>query len=421
LAKKVQIGRTRPWLRSQAADRSRNLIERKRRILRPSRLANLAEAKAERRGPKNYLLRSDMRSLSWPLRGAGSVGNEVLFMARIPPLTPAVAAKSPNGAAAKAAAIKKRPKAVQKRYRASIFPTSPGSVPTAFAQLMVQLEKMFQMPIWTIIQNPDRRSQSPWDEIGVDVFKAFQARRQLIEKDKPFALLIDSPGGDAHSAYRIARMLQRRTNRLTVIVPQFAKSAATLLALGAKDLVLSVDAELGPLDVQMFDYERESYGSALDAVQALERLNAFALSAVDQSMMLYMQRTGRKSDVLLPHVLTYSVNFLRPLLEKIDTVEYTRKSRELKVAEEYAVRLMKYNYPFITARRIALQLVQRYPTHGFVIDRHEARNYQAATPEETFGLGLNVVAVSEKAETLFAKLTPFLDSQTIIGRIQEAV
>src|SRR3954467_14174828 len=64
--------------------------------------------------------------------------------------------------------------------------------------------------------------------------------------------------------------------------------------------------------------------------------------------------------------------FLRPLLEKIDTLDYTRKSRELKVAEEYAIRLMRPTYKAVKAKRVARQLVEKYPTHGFVIDSYEA-------------------------------------------------
>ena len=274
-----------------------------------------------------------------------------------------------------------------------------------------------------MIQNTpsDRRKASPYDEIGFNVFKGFQTHRHLIQEGKPFALLIESNGGDAHYAYRLARLLQRRTKELTMIVPQFAKSAATLLALGATHLSLSRDAELGPLDVQIFDREKEAYGSALDDVQALERLNVFAISAVDQSMMMYVARTGKRTDALLPHVLQYVTNFLRPLLEKIDTVEYTRKSRELKVAEDYAVRLMMPNYGIDVAKRIARQLVERYATHGFVIDRREARLYQQLTTEETFGLGLKIEKPSPRAESLFNELTPFLDGQTIVGSIQEVL
>src|ERR1022692_2149925 len=66
--------------------------------------------------------------------------------------------------------------------------------------------------------------------------------------------------------------------------------------------------------------------------------------------------------------------FLWDGCEKIDTVDYTKKSRELKVAQEYAVRLMQKNYHQKEAKQIAAHLVEQYPTHGFVIDREEAES-----------------------------------------------
>jgi hypothetical protein len=158
------------------------------------------------------------------------------------------------------------------------------------------------MPVWLLIQNDD---PGCCNAICIHLFKGFQSQRPAIEEGKPMALLIESAGGDAHMAYRIARMIQRRTSEFTVIVPQYAKSAATLLALGASNLILGRDAELGPLDVQMFDREREDVGSALDAVQSLERLNAFSLSAIDQLMLLMEERTEKKTDTLLPLVFGY--------------------------------------------------------------------------------------------------------------------
>jgi len=305
------------------------------------------------------------------------------------------------------------------RFCASVYPSAPQCLPPEFVRLIKRLEGILRMPVWMIIQNG---GIGPYDEITFDVLKGFQAQRDAVAEGQPVALLIESPGGSAHSAYRIGRLFQRRSNDFTVVVPQYAKSAATLIALGAKRLLLGRDAELGPLDVQMFDPERESVGSALDAVQALERLNAFALAATDEAMMLYVRRTGKRTDVLLPHVLTYAANFVRPLLEKIDTVEYTRRSRELRVAEEYAIRLMKPNYPWAVAKRIAGRLVQKYPTHGFVIDRQESSVFEQVTviPPETYGLGLRMREAPKGTEDIFSKLVPFLDSITVIGKLKEA-
>ena len=284
--------------------------------------------------------------------------------------------------------------------------------------LIQRLEKLTKTPIWLLIQNEgDEPGPCYSEQICFHVFKGFQGQRSEIKENQPFGLLIESSGGDAHMAYRIARLIQRRTNNFTVFVPQYAKSAATLIALGASNLILGRDAELGPLDVQMFDVEREDVGSALDAVQSLEQLSQFSLSTIDRLLFWMKRTTGKKVDVLLPLIFEYANDFVRPLLEKIDTVDYTKKSRELKVAEEYGVRLMQKNYPFKTAKQIASHLVAKYPTHGFVIDGQESESNSVAG--ESIGLGLRLQRTNGEIEKIFEDLSPFLDSLTAIGRLKE--
>ena len=92
-------------------------------------------------------------------------------------------------------------------------------------------------------------------------------------------MVLESPGGFAPDAFNIARILCRHAGSFTVVIPSYAKSAATLLALGAERIVMGADAELGPLDAQLWDTEREERTSALDEIQALERLHTVALRA----------------------------------------------------------------------------------------------------------------------------------------------
>ena len=73
------------------------------------------------------------------------------------------------------------------------------------------------------------------------------------------------------------RLFQRRTDEFYTVVPIYAKSAATLMVLGGKEIVMGMEAELGPLDVQLYDEDKDDFDSALNAVQSLERLNAYAL------------------------------------------------------------------------------------------------------------------------------------------------
>lgn len=65
-------------------------------------------------------------------------------------------------------------------------------------------------------------------------------------------LIITTTGGSANSAYSIARIFQKMYKNFTVYCPSYCKSAGTLLALGAHELLMDMFSELGPLDVQLY-------------------------------------------------------------------------------------------------------------------------------------------------------------------------
>jgi hypothetical protein len=301
--------------------------------------------------------------------------------------------------------------APEARYAASLY-CGPEPLPRDFVRLVRALERELEMPIWLLIQ----QDEGDFGDINAAVHKAFDQAKNEIERNKPVGLLLHSPGGFAEEGYKIVRLFQRRTDNFKTIVPLYAKSAATMMALGGREIIMGHEAELGPLDVQMMDSEDDHYESALNAVQSLERLNSYALTALDQAMALFYMRTRKKPDALLPLALQYATSMIGPLVGKIDSVALTKKSRALKVAEDYALRLMKEaGYPLASAKRIASILVERYSTHGFVIDRTEAK----ASEREPFGLGLRIAEPKESVQILFDGLQTYLDSLTVIGKVVE--
>ena len=57
-------------------------------------------------------------------------------------------------------------------------------------------------------------------------------------------LILVTSGGNADSAYRIARCLQRKYEKFVLYVSGYCKSAGTLVALGAHEMVISDHGEL---------------------------------------------------------------------------------------------------------------------------------------------------------------------------------
>lgn len=66
-------------------------------------------------------------------------------------------------------------------------------------------------------------------------------------------LLLQTPGGDIDAAEKLISMVRKRvgSGRLRVIVPDYAKSAGTLIAIGADVVMMSDSSELGPIDPQV--------------------------------------------------------------------------------------------------------------------------------------------------------------------------
>jgi hypothetical protein len=90
------------------------------------------------------------------------------------------------------------------------------------------------------------------------------------DPDQDLHMLLASPGGDGEIAVRMARSIQARCREFTVIVPDEAKSAATLLAFGAHHILMGPTSDLGPIDPQMRLTADSGLVAAKDIVAAVE-------------------------------------------------------------------------------------------------------------------------------------------------------
>jgi len=65
-------------------------------------------------------------------------------------------------------------------------------------------------------------------------------------------LLIQTPGGSVDAVEKFVSVLKNRLSSYRVIVPSWAKSGGTVIAISSKEILLGVNSELGPIDPQMF-------------------------------------------------------------------------------------------------------------------------------------------------------------------------
>jgi ClpP class serine protease len=74
---------------------------------------------------------------------------------------------------------------------------------------------------------------------------------RMTPEDMPIDLIIHTPGGLALAATQIANALSKHKAPVRVIVPHYAMSGGTLIALSADEIIMDENAVLGPVDPQL--------------------------------------------------------------------------------------------------------------------------------------------------------------------------
>jgi len=87
--------------------------------------------------------------------------------------------------------------------------------------------------------------------IDIDDAEAILRVIRLTPTDKPIDLIIHTPGGLVLAASQIAHAIQKHKGKVTVLVPHYAMSGGTLIALAADEIVMDPNAVLGPVDPQI--------------------------------------------------------------------------------------------------------------------------------------------------------------------------
>ena len=74
---------------------------------------------------------------------------------------------------------------------------------------------------------------------------------QMTDPDVPLDLVLHTPGGLVLAALQIAKAVREHKGKVTVIVPHYAMSGGTLIALAADEIVMCEHSVLGPIDPQL--------------------------------------------------------------------------------------------------------------------------------------------------------------------------
>lgn len=250
------------------------------------------------------------------------------------------------------------------------FEQQRGSFQQSFES---QRERMRKDYISKIQQKRDSRvlvyySHGLLDFNEIDMFNELFFR---INKIPRLDLYLFSNGGIIDAAYKIVRLCREHcTENLGVIIPYRAKSAATLIALGADDVIMGPASELGPIDpmVQTKDLMgRDVLIPARSVKKGIEYVESRIEEDPERALLFI------------------------PLIEKIDLAMIGAYDLAMESSVQYVEELLRENrHPEAqkNASEKAIKLTTQYFSHGFVIDRN-------VTKDE---LGLKVLFSEEDEE-----------------------
>jgi hypothetical protein len=227
-----------------------------------------------------------------------------------------------------------------------------------------------------LISQPGRDSASTEGAIAQCCLTRFGYPAGPLESDETIDLILDTLGGPLDSAFKSVLFLSRFTKRLRVFVPRRAKSAGTLIAIGASELYMSPFGELGPLDTQIRDPRNPTDRvSALDCYQSVDYVRGFGLSTLGKA--LWTLATETQTQIPLAQLVKTSADFsigsVTPILSQVNALDFGGWGRTLKIGEMYAQSLLaRVGYSQKDAEAIASQLVYGYTHHPFPIDLDEA-------------------------------------------------
>jgi hypothetical protein len=116
-------------------------------------------------------------------------------------------------------------------------------------ELYKKIEKERSQPLITYITSSRPNAEGV---IASDIIPEICQQILKIPKDiQEIDLLVVSRGGDPIVSWRIISLLRERFDKLNILIPYEAYSAATLLALGADEIIMHPFSNLGPVDPQL--------------------------------------------------------------------------------------------------------------------------------------------------------------------------
>jgi len=201
------------------------------------------------------------------------------------------------------------------------------------------------------------------------------------EERKVIDLFLYSRGGDVSVPWRIASMIREFCEDFNVLVPYKAQSAATLLSLGADNVIMGKKAELGPIDPTLV---KATIGEG-----ALPQQDIISVEDVNSFLSFVKERANINDQSALAEVVGTLVNQISPLT----LGNVNRQNSHIRLVARKLLTSRKEKMDEEKINSIIETLTEKIYSHGHGIGRKEAKD-----------IGLPIIIPDDKTENLIWQL-----------------
>lgn len=224
-------------------------------------------------------------------------------------------------------------------------------------KLLEEIEAIRKRPLITYVTSirPNMGAMMASDAISSVIEQI-----ETIPKDKnEVDFLIISNGGDPIVSLRIISLLRERFKKVAVLLPYVAYSAATVLSLGADEIVMHPYSNLGPVDPQL----TVSHSNAQGQHEQLQ----FSSEDLRNYIDFLKEDIGITDQEHLTSAIT-------PLLKDVGALPIGSAKRGQQLSLSLSEKLLTLHLKDSNkAKSIAKALNSSYYHHGYAVGRKEAK------------------------------------------------
>lgn len=237
--------------------------------------------------------------------------------------------------------------------------------------LYSEIENLRGRPLLVYVTSSRRGASG---SMASDVIPEFiDQLKELPDDTNGIDLLIESQGGDALVAWRVVSLIRERIDNFTVIIPFNAFSAATLLALGANEIIMGNYGCLGPIDPQI-NIRKKDGTTQQFAYQDVVSYLDFVKKEVGLTEQDHVEKT------------------FQLLCEQLDPSVLGVAKRASSLSVTMAEKLLQTHMSGLEeeqqAKGIATKLNESYFSHGYAVSKSEAKD-----------IGLKIIDADSELET----------------------